>query len=186
MQGILSDAIQSPFEKLMETRSTGTLSASLQIVVKLSIPDLLAATPDGLTIDEIAEKVPIDLGRIGSPVRLLTLMGWFKEGPGGRYTNTRLSELLREGGQGGNWIRASSVPPLPSPRFLASSLNHRAEKSGIESGCSRVKLYARTAGGSPGPHSILAPNLPMVQINISSTSYSKTKNALLYLPILWT
>jgi len=107
--GLITNAIETPFEKLVETVFAPTQSSSLQIAVRLSVPDRIAASSDGLTIDEIAEQAKIDPVRIGSSIRLLTANGWFEEGPGGKYKNTRFSEQLKEGEHAGNWARASEV-----------------------------------------------------------------------------
>jgi hypothetical protein len=98
-------------EKLVETVFASTQSASLQIAVRLQIPDLLAASEEstgkGLTIEEIAQKAEVDPSRIGSPMHLMTAMGWFEEKEGGRFVNNRFSEELRVGRHAGNWTRAS-------------------------------------------------------------------------------
>jgi hypothetical protein len=98
-------------EKLVEAVFIPTESASIQIAVRLQIADLLSAsessTGKGLTIDEIATKSKVDPSRIGSPMHLMTAMGWFDEKDGGRFVNNRFSEELKVGRHGANWTIAS-------------------------------------------------------------------------------
>jgi len=105
--GLINDALQSPFEKVVDAINGPTQCVSLQIMVNFEIPDLLARHSNtGLTIEEIAKEINVDPIRIGSPMRLLTSLNWFEELEGGKYKNNRFSEQLRKGCHAGNWCRA--------------------------------------------------------------------------------
>ena len=60
-----------------------------------------------LTINDIAKKANIDPSRIGSPMYLLTSLGWFDQDEEGRYRINRFSEQLRTGQFAGDWCVAS-------------------------------------------------------------------------------
>src|ERR1700749_4616932 len=100
---MITDAIQSPFEKLVDATMAPVQTASLQMMVRLGVADALAATQDdegaelGLTVNEIAEKVDVDPERVRAPIQLLTAMGWFEEGEDSKYRTNRFSEELRAG-----------------------------------------------------------------------------------------
>jgi hypothetical protein len=98
-------------EKIVEATYNPTQAASLQIAVRLRIANLLSdsesSTGKGLTINEIATKSEVDPSRIGSPMHLMTAMGWFDEKDGGRFVNNRFSEELKFGSHGANWTMAS-------------------------------------------------------------------------------
>src|SRR4051812_1150192 len=69
-------------------------AVSLNIVVKLGIPDLLTATP--LPVDQLSKKIGVNEDRLYRVMRALTTVGIFREAENRAFSHTPPSELLRK------------------------------------------------------------------------------------------
>ena len=117
LKGVLTNIFVMPFEKLTEMTHRVGETASLHLIARLSIPDILGPITDstnfgGLHIDEIAAEADIPPSKLAGPLRLLTTSGWFDEVEEDVFRNTKMSNQLRDGSDAYCWVRSSYVYSL--------------------------------------------------------------------------
>lgn len=86
-------------------------TASLHLIARLQIPDLLgpitdSSESDGLHIEKLAAAADIPISKLAGPLRLLTTSGWFEEVEEDMFRNTKMSNQLRGGSDQYCWVRS--------------------------------------------------------------------------------
>jgi len=131
--GVLQNVFVTPFEKLTETTHRAGETASLHLIARLGIADLLPSisssasvggdgdeeTSRGIHINKLAAAADVPVSKLSGPLRLLTTSGWFEEVEEDVFRGTKMSEQLRKGNDAQCWARATE--------FSARSVSGLAE-----------------------------------------------------------
>nr|POF15333.1 o-methyltransferase tpca [Quercus suber] len=96
--GKLTELVSEPSSRLLEVSSQYNESRSLFIAAERKIPDLLAASPSGLSVAEISQKVGIEAGKLSRILRCLDTIGILREVRPEVFTNNRISGALDTSG----------------------------------------------------------------------------------------
>jgi orsellinic acid C2-O-methyltransferase len=99
----------TPADRAFELISGFRASQLVHAAAELKISDLLAHGP--LTADELSSATQIHRGRLHRFLRGLVVLGVLKESEDGRFANTEVGELFREGVQGSR--RPSAMMMIP-------------------------------------------------------------------------
>ena len=93
--GTLTELVSEPSVRVIELGCQYWESRALYIAVERHIPDLLASA-DGASLmaDELSPKVGIEARKLDRVMRCLTSNHIFREVPGGKFANNRISAAL--------------------------------------------------------------------------------------------
>jgi hypothetical protein len=85
----------TPADRALELVNGFRITQVVNAAAELRIPDLVAANP--MTASELAAATGIDTGRLSRLLSGLVVIGVLELGDDGRYSNTAVGELFREG-----------------------------------------------------------------------------------------